>query len=117
MSFSEVQRDCAAINKSMDPMESKLKDIEIGFLRAKVAELEKKMENMRPLSPIEQMAALDFPAFQRRQFPEFKARPIPEFKFQVPDFKRFEVPDIAQSLRSVRAALDFAKAIRGKGSN
>ena len=40
MSFRRVREDCAGINKSIDSIESKLKDIEVAFLRAKVAELE-----------------------------------------------------------------------------
>ena len=42
MSFSEVRKDYARIKKSMDPIESKLKDIEIDFLRVKVADLERR---------------------------------------------------------------------------
>lgn len=59
MSFRIVREDCAGINKSMDSIESKLKDIEVAFLRAKVAELENKMEGMIALNPIEISATFD----------------------------------------------------------
>ncbi|MDE0342693.1 MAG: hypothetical protein OXK82_05895 [Deltaproteobacteria bacterium] len=62
MGFRKARKGYDGINKSLDSIESKLKDIEIAFLRAKTSWLERQLEKAVESQPV--------PSFQPFQAPK-----------------------------------------------
>ncbi|MDE0030622.1 MAG: hypothetical protein OXU42_14610 [Deltaproteobacteria bacterium] len=96
MSFREVREDYTRINKSMDPIESKLKDIEIAVLRAKVAELEGELEKAVESQPV--------PSFQ-----PFQAPKLPNYSAALAGTSPKLPPALSQLAKSFKPFDDLAK--------